>query len=78
MSDGWAQGYGEIYHNPTAKTSNAHYIHSEYLVINKINDWVPNKVMFYYVMASWDKNKNQIWDLTAKQVIVSIEELDNN
>ncbi|UUD36486.1 hypothetical protein NPA08_01470 [Mycoplasmopsis citelli] len=78
MSDGWTQGYGEMYHNSSAKDSHTAYIHSEYLVINKINDWAPNKVMFYYVMASWDYDKNRIWDLTAKQVIVSIEELDNN
>ncbi|UUD36255.1 hypothetical protein NPA08_00220 [Mycoplasmopsis citelli] len=78
MSNEWNRGYGEMYHNSTAKDSNTHYIHSEYLAINKINDWAPNKLDFFYVMASWDKNKNQIWDLTAKQVIVSIEELDNN
>ncbi|VEU74913.1 chromosome segregation protein SMC [Mycoplasmopsis citelli] len=78
MSDKWQIGLGEMYHNSSAKDSNTNYIHSEYFVINKINDWAPNKVEFIYAMASWDKNKKLIWDLKAKQVIVSIEELDNN
>ncbi|VEU74911.1 Uncharacterised protein [Mycoplasmopsis citelli] len=78
MSNEWTRGYGEMYHNSSAKDSNTHYIHSEYLAINKINDWAPNKLDFFYVMASWDYDKNQIWYLKAKQVIVSIEELDNN